>query len=669
MLMLPDPEGTLTRLAREVFGSEHATESSWDGALYPGARVGRFELVREIGRGGFGTVWEAIDVELKRRVAFKAVRARVRSQADERALSEAEVAAHLSHPNVVTLFDLGRCEHGTYLVLELLRGRSLREVVREDGPLAPAQAARIGAQVARGLAHAHARGVLHRDLTPSNVFVCEDGEVKLLDLGLSRVLAREGSPVDGHAGTPGYAPPERRRGEPEDARGDLYGLGAVLRLMLIGKRPDAVPDGGVASAPVPGPPELTDLVVRLLDDDPGKRPATASEVQRELERIAGAAPGAPRRRSAARVGAGIALAGLLVAAAAMFFVAPRRFALRPPDGGLAVAIAQPILAVGQTTTATAKPSVGAKEGFPSPSWITSDPRVASVDSDGRITARAPGTAHVTAFSRGLEGSGSVVVQGPEWQLAFTSTLAPPPDGWKAHFAEVPEGQGVARAWGRDAWLQRARNAVLSLPARIPEGTDLVAVQVDVRVPASGAGERSVGVFVAGDATRVGNTGELLELAAADRWHTIRLEGSRARCSGRVLVDGDLIGETDLGCGGKFPYVNLVAMSEGVAAVDAAWSSLRVFRATPVDRVDIAIRRLEAGGDTHARAIALLTDAQGNPLPGRTIDWSSSDPEIARIDSTGAVFAGAPGEVTITARCEGKEASGRLRIPPGTAARP
>jgi serine/threonine protein kinase len=154
------PEGTLTGLMREVFAGNETHRSTWDGALEEGARIGRFELVREIGRGGFGSVWEARDTELKRKVAFKAIHSTGSSAADERALAEAETAAHLSHPSIVTLFDAGRSVHGPYLVMELLQGEPLSRRL-ERGALAPREALRIAGEIARGLSHAHARGVVH----------------------------------------------------------------------------------------------------------------------------------------------------------------------------------------------------------------------------------------------------------------------------------------------------------------------------------------------------------------------------------------------------------------------------------------------------------------------------------------------------------------------------
>ena len=184
--------------------------------LAPGTVIGRFEIGRELGRGGFGVVYQARDRELGREVAFKLVPCAGPRAADERILREAEAAANLLHPNVVTLFDVGRCEHGTYLVLELLRGRTIADRLQE-GPLPPRQALHVAVQVARGLAHAHAHGVVHRDLAPANLFLCEDGAVKVLDFGLARAF---GCPRPG-GGTPdahGAGAAARRAGGRADRR-------------------------------------------------------------------------------------------------------------------------------------------------------------------------------------------------------------------------------------------------------------------------------------------------------------------------------------------------------------------------------------------------------------------------------------------------------------------
>ncbi|HEX8909010.1 MAG TPA: protein kinase [Anaeromyxobacteraceae bacterium] len=314
------PPGELSALLRELVAADaQARGASWEGVLRPGLLVGRFELVRELGRGGFGVVYEARDRELHRPVAFKAVRvSRGAEAAEDRLLAEAEVAARLAHPNIVTLHDVGRSEHGPYLVMELLRGETLARHL-EQGPLGTAEALRVAAEVARGLAHAHAHGVIHRDLTPGNVFLCQDGQVKLLDLGLAQAFGRR--KVEG--GTPAFMAPEQRRGAPEDERTDVFALGVLLHRMLAGA-PLGASRRELPPLEIAGLPALGTLVARMVEADPVRRPRDASEVapvlaalHREAEHLpAAAAPAVRRHRLPGWLITAAAALALLAASAA-----------------------------------------------------------------------------------------------------------------------------------------------------------------------------------------------------------------------------------------------------------------------------------------------------------------------------------------------------------------
>ncbi|HET6412823.1 MAG TPA: protein kinase [Anaeromyxobacter sp.] len=312
--------GALSMLLADLAGAPESATSGWD-TLLPGTVIGRFELVRELGRGGFGVVWEARDRELGRAVAFKALRPGRRAQArDEWLLREAEAAAQLTHPNIVTLFDVGRAERGPFLVLELLRGETLAARI-ERGPLDALEAVQIATEVSKGLAHAHEHGVVHRDLTPSNVFLCRDGQVKVLDLGMAHAFGRP--KPDG--GTPEYMAPEQRRGAPEDERTDVFALGLMMHRMLLGERSSATREKGRAPPPLDTPalPELGALVGRMIAEDPVGRPRNAGEVlaelsafQRALERpsastVAVRVRRRPSRRIAALAGVVLALAALV----------------------------------------------------------------------------------------------------------------------------------------------------------------------------------------------------------------------------------------------------------------------------------------------------------------------------------------------------------------------
>jgi serine/threonine protein kinase len=197
--------GPLSRLLQELAGtSGEELLEAWKNDLKPGDRVGRFEVVRELGRGSFGVVYEARDRDLGRQVALKVVRPGRVTEEEGKVVREAEAIARLSHPNLVTLHDVGRSDRGPYLVFEFLRGKTLQERM-DDGPLPVHEAVHVATEVARGLAHAHAEGVVHRDLKPSNVLVTNKGHVKILDFGMAHAFGRRRL----SGGTPAYMAPEQ----------------------------------------------------------------------------------------------------------------------------------------------------------------------------------------------------------------------------------------------------------------------------------------------------------------------------------------------------------------------------------------------------------------------------------------------------------------------------
>ncbi|BDG05191.1 FHA domain-containing serine/threonine-protein kinase [Anaeromyxobacter oryzae] len=256
------------------------TEQSWQDVLFPGSVIGRFELVRELGRGSFGVVFEAEDRHLRRRVAFKAVRPGGSSQVllrQERLQKEAEAIAQLTHPNIVTLYDAGTCQSGPYLVLELLRGATLQETMRRER-LEVSRALEIAIEIAWALEHAHAAGVVHRDLKPANVFVCSTGAVKVLDFGIASVLGGEDVRA---VGTPAYMAPEQWRNGRQDPRTDVFAAATMLCETLTGNLPyrvtrssSAVLDPGARPAvEAPGVPgDLQALLRSALSADPAARP-------------------------------------------------------------------------------------------------------------------------------------------------------------------------------------------------------------------------------------------------------------------------------------------------------------------------------------------------------------------------------------------------------------
>jgi serine/threonine-protein kinase len=260
--------------------------------------VGRYVLGSPLGSGGTAIVYAAHDRVLDRAVAVKVLRDQYATDPVFRArfTREALHVASLPHPGLVTVFDAGVDGDTAFIVMELVRGRTLREVLRADGPLPVAQSVGIAADVCSVLDAAHRAGVVHRDITPGNILIADDGRTRVLDFGIARADG-SGALTQTMAvvGTIAYVSPEQAAGGSAGPQSDLYALGCVLTEMLTGAPPftaDA-PVGllyqHVNDAPAPPSarrpevgPELDAVVVRLLDKDPAKRPATATEARREL---------------------------------------------------------------------------------------------------------------------------------------------------------------------------------------------------------------------------------------------------------------------------------------------------------------------------------------------------------------------------------------------------
>jgi TolB-like protein/Flp pilus assembly protein TadD/predicted Ser/Thr protein kinase len=271
--------GALTALLQEVAAAPEKREAE-PLSLPPGTILGRFEIIRELGRGGFGVVYEAKDRDLGRQVAVKVVRpGRIREE-EGKVSREAEAIARLAHPNLITLHEVGRSGHGPFLVFELLRGKTL-DLRIEEGPLPVQEAVHIAMEIARGLAHAHAEGVIHRDLKPANVFVTSKGQVKILDFGMAHAFGRRRL----SGGTPAYMAPEQWEDDPEDERTDVFALGVMLYRTLSGEYPFPEGQGRWSAEPsvprkldVPGAPELAELVEKMLDRTPKGRPRDGAAV-------------------------------------------------------------------------------------------------------------------------------------------------------------------------------------------------------------------------------------------------------------------------------------------------------------------------------------------------------------------------------------------------------
>ncbi len=255
-----------------------------------------YTVLHEIARGGMGVVYLAIQKTLDRQVALKVLpAASARDPAFRKAfLDEGKVVAKLTHPNIITLYDLGHTADGYYISMEYIPGKNLKDRIREG--LLLKDSVHVMVQLAQALGYAHQHGVVHRDIKPTNVLFRDDRSVVLTDFGVAKlqdqgILLHSG---DALIGTPGYVPPERVKGEPEDARSDLYSLGALFYEMLLGIPPYAGEDAQATALkhvhePIPELPQilafLQPILNRLLAKDPGERFHDAHEFVQSLEEI------------------------------------------------------------------------------------------------------------------------------------------------------------------------------------------------------------------------------------------------------------------------------------------------------------------------------------------------------------------------------------------------
>jgi eukaryotic-like serine/threonine-protein kinase len=199
----------------------------------------RYLLEDEIGRGGMGVVYRAQDTLLNRAVAVKLLATdTLGTEGRARLLHEAQAAAQLNHPNIITIYDAGEFDGASYLVMELLEGESLYD---RRPPSLP-DILQVGQQICTALEHAHANGVIHRDLKPENVIVTRDGTAKLTDFGLARSVASRLTVEGGFMGTVFYLPPEQALGKPIDGRTDLYAFGVLLYELVAGQLPFTADD-------------------------------------------------------------------------------------------------------------------------------------------------------------------------------------------------------------------------------------------------------------------------------------------------------------------------------------------------------------------------------------------------------------------------------------------
>ena len=275
-------------------------------ASTPHVLLDRYEVGRLLGAGGMAEVFEGRDRLLARRVAIKVLQAQFARDPSFliRFKREAQAAASLSHPNIVGVYDTGTEDGTHFIVMEYVEGRTLKDVIRAEGPLYPERAAEVCADVCSALVAAHARGLIHRDIKPANVMLTPEGKVKVMDFGIARATTSETiTQTAAVVGTAQYISPEQAQGQTVDYRSDLYSVGCCLFEMLTGTvpftgaTPVAIAYRHVREDPTPPrmlnpdvPSPLEAITLKAMAKLPDNRYQTAAEMHDDLERFRNGQP-------------------------------------------------------------------------------------------------------------------------------------------------------------------------------------------------------------------------------------------------------------------------------------------------------------------------------------------------------------------------------------------
>jgi serine/threonine protein kinase len=278
-------------------------------------RIGRYQVIERIGRGAMGVVYRAHDSAMGRDVALKVLTADLEDDPDIRIRfhREAEAAARLSHPNIITIFDVGEDTDRFFIVMELLRGATLREFLKQGEATLPRKLD-LMSQLCAGLGSAHNASIYHRDIKPGNIFVRGDGILKILDFGVARLASSSMTAAGFIVGTPDYMSPEQARGENIDGRSDIFSLGGVFYFMLTGRKPfpaTELPglfnqiqnDDPPRLLETEAPPELAAVITRALSKKADARYQSCQDLLDDIDAVRLRYPVATHRTASAGLAA------------------------------------------------------------------------------------------------------------------------------------------------------------------------------------------------------------------------------------------------------------------------------------------------------------------------------------------------------------------------------
>ena len=627
-----------------------------------------YTIERELGRGGMAAVYLARDIRLTRRVAIKVMLPDLVDVEGiaERFVIEAQTAAHLDHPGIVTVYSVKERAGLLFIVMKYIEGRTLEEVLETATALDPQVAMTIVSQVAEALQFAHTEGVIHRDVKPSNILIDTRGRPVVTDFGIAKIASGRSLTVTGAMiGTPAYMSPEQCRGLPATAASDQYSLGVMTYEMLARRLPFEGTLFELIHAHSDTPPaplrelvpgidaELEETVLKMLAKKPGDRWPTMGDAAKRLT------PAQAQHRRPSEVQATIAALARLPNAPPP----PKRTAGFADISGAATEVAttpapalvitpdEPSIEIGESVQLKLSESSGASLGGIRIRWRTEDPSVAEVDENGVVTGKSVGLAKITASGGMAFGRMAVTVK-----AAHVDTLVVTPQ---------------SREIETDNELQLVATALDARGTPVV-GQTIIWTSSDVNICAVSQTGRAIGMNP-GRAEIVANCGavrgsaQIKVRAPAVERVVVHPVDPNIEVEEQVRLSATLVGPLERTLTGRpvmwrssAPMVVTVTkdgviegVSPGTAAVFAkcegkeGLASVSV-RPQPVVAVRIqpAQLKLEVGRSLQLQGIG--EDRKGRPVAGGGLDWHSDDDRIALVDASGKVHAVREGNTVVRA---------------------